>query len=137
VAYTRAPPPPPPASPRLVMMHAPRFAELCLGDFFPNISSLYIDNMADANANVNPPATTYAICSYLLQSLLQFLVLAFEIDVIGLSVLAVICSSILLVCMIRLIPTIIIVLYYWLFWTKSYGKLLIFSTPTSTHDIDH
>jgi hypothetical protein len=38
-----------------------------------------------------------------------------------------ICSSILLVCMIRLIPAIIIMLYYWLFRIKSYGKLLIFS----------
>jgi hypothetical protein len=30
--------------------------------------------------------------------------------------------------MIRLIPAIIIMLYYWLFRIKSYGKLLIFST---------
>jgi hypothetical protein len=37
-------------------------------------------------------------------------------------------SSILLVCMIRLIPAIIIMLYYWLFQIKSYGKLLISST---------
>jgi hypothetical protein len=83
------------------------------------------------NANVNPPATPYAICSYLFQFLLQFLlVLAFGIDVISLFVLDVICSSILLVCMIRLIPSIIIVLYYWLFWIKSYGKLLIYLTKT-------
>jgi hypothetical protein len=44
-------------------------------DFFPDISSLYIDDMVDANANVNvnlnanananPPASPYAICSYL------------------------------------------------------------------------
>jgi hypothetical protein len=53
-------------------------------DFFPDISALYIDDMADddgananANTNVNanlnanlkananPPATPYAICSYL------------------------------------------------------------------------
>jgi hypothetical protein len=60
--------------------------------------------------------------------MLQFLILAFGIDVISLSVLDVICSSILLVCMIRLIPVIIIMLYYWLFRIKSYGKLLIFST---------
>jgi hypothetical protein len=113
-------------------------------DFFPDISSLYIDDMADANANanvnlnanananlnanVNPPAAPYAICSYLFQFLLQFLVLAFGIDVICLSVLDVIYSSILLVCMIRLIPAIIIMIYYWLFWIKSYGKLLIYST---------
>jgi hypothetical protein len=33
-------------------------------DFFPDISSLYIDDMADdasANANANPPAAPYAI----------------------------------------------------------------------------
>jgi hypothetical protein len=96
-------------------------------DFFPKISGLYIDDMAEdagananlnanantnLNANVNPPAAPYAICSYLFQFLLQFLVLAFGIDVICLSVLDVICSSILLVCMIRLIPAIIIMLYY-------------------------
>jgi hypothetical protein len=34
--------------------------------------------------------------------------------------------------MIRLIPAIIIMLYYWLFRIKSYGKLLIFSTETAT-----
>jgi hypothetical protein len=33
--------------------------------------------------------------------------------------------------MIRLIPAIIIMLYYWLFRIKSYGKLLIFSTVTA------
>jgi hypothetical protein len=55
------------------------------------------------NTNVNPPAATYAICSYLFNFLLQFLVLVFGIDVICLSVLDVICSCILLVCMIRLI----------------------------------
>jgi hypothetical protein len=79
---------------------------------------------ANANANANPPAAPYAICSYLF----QFLVLAFGVDVICLSVLDMICSSILLVCMIRLIPAIIIMLYYWLFRIKSYDKLLIFST---------
>jgi hypothetical protein len=92
-------------------------------DFFPDISGLYIDDMANdagasantnlnANANVNPPAAPYAICTYLLQFLLQFLVLAFAVEVICLSLLDVICSSILLVCMIRLIPTNIIMLYY-------------------------
>jgi hypothetical protein len=110
-------------------------------DFFPNISSLYIDDMADdaganananLNANVNPPTTPYAICSYRFQFLLQFLVLAFGVDVICLSMLDVICSSILLVCMIRLIPVIIIMLYYWLFRIKSYGKLLIYSKETSS-----
>jgi hypothetical protein len=37
-------------------------------DFFPDISVLYIDDMADnagANANVNPPAAPYAICTHL------------------------------------------------------------------------
>jgi hypothetical protein len=82
-------------------------------NFFPDISALYIDDMADdaganananvnANLNANPPAAPYAICSYLFQFLLQFLVLAFGVDVICLSVLDVIYSSILLVCIIRL-----------------------------------
>jgi hypothetical protein len=112
-------------------------------DFFPDISGLYIDDMDDdasananlnananvnLNANVNPRAASYAICSYLFQFLLQFLVLAFGIDVIYLSVLDVICSSILLVCMIRLILVLIIMLYYWSFWIKSYGKMLTCST---------
>jgi hypothetical protein len=54
-------------------------------DFFPDISSLYIDDMADdaganananvnvnanLNANANPPAAPYAIYSYLFQFLL-------------------------------------------------------------------
>jgi hypothetical protein len=114
-------------------------------DFFLDISSLYIDDMADdaganananlnanantnLNANVNTPAAPYAICTHLFQFLLQFHVLVFGINVISISMLDVICSSILLVCMIRLIPAIIIMLYYWLFRIKSYGKLLIFST---------
>jgi hypothetical protein len=76
-------------------------------DFFPDISALYIDDMADdtgananvnanananLNANANPPVAPYAIYSYLFQFLLQFLVLAFGIDVISLSVIDVICS---------------------------------------------
>jgi hypothetical protein len=85
-------------------------------DFFSDISALYIDDMVDINtnanvnlnananantnlnANVNPPAAPYAICSYLFQFLLQFLVLAFGIDVICLSVLDAIYSSIHLLC---------------------------------------
>jgi hypothetical protein len=67
---------------------------------------------AGANANVNPPAAPYAIGTHLFQFMLQFLVLAFGIDVVSLSVLDMVYSSILLVCMIRLIPAIIIMLYY-------------------------
>jgi hypothetical protein len=117
-------------------------------DFFPDISGLYIDDMADdagananananlnananANTNVNPPTAPYAIYTLLFQFLLQFLVLAFGIDVICLSLLDVICSSILLVCMIRSIPTIIIMLYYWLLQIKSYSIFLIFLTEAS------
>jgi hypothetical protein len=46
---------------------------------------------------------------------------------ICLSWLNVICSSILLVCMIRLIFKIIIIFYLQLFWINSYGTLLIFN----------
>jgi hypothetical protein len=87
-------------------------------DFFSNISNIYIDDIADAdagantnlnanpnanlNVNPNPPAAPYAICSYLFQFWLQFLVLGFGIDVICLSWLDMAGSSILLVCMIKL-----------------------------------
>jgi hypothetical protein len=82
---------------------------------------------ANANLNVNPHVAPYAICSYISKFLLPFLVLAFGIDVIRLSWLDVVCSSILPVCMIRLILAIIVMLYYWLFWIKHYGNLLIYS----------
>jgi hypothetical protein len=81
---------------------------------------------ANLNVNVNPSTAPYAICFYLFQFLLQFLILAFEIDMIYLSVLDVICSSILLVCMIMLIPTIIIILYYWFFGLNLMVKCLYF-----------
>jgi hypothetical protein len=109
-------------------------------DFILDISGLYIDDMVDVdvgananlnpnpNANANPCTSPYAICSYLFQFLLQFLVLAFGIDVIHLSWLDVVRSSILLVCMIRLIVAIIVMLYYWLFQIKHYCNLLIYST---------
>jgi LTR polyprotein gag-polypeptide-like protein len=106
-------------------------------DFFPDISSLYIDAMADdtgvnlnpnLNANPIPPPAPYVICSYLVQFLLQFLVLALGIDVICLFWLNMICSFILLVYMIRLILALIVMIYYYLFRIKYYGNLLIFST---------
>jgi hypothetical protein len=35
-------------------------------DFFPDISGLYIDDMADdAGANMNPPTAPYTICTHL------------------------------------------------------------------------
>ena len=80
------------------------------------------------NANPIPPPAPYVICSYLVQFLLQFLVLALGIDVICLFWLNMICSSILLVYMIRLIPALIVMIYYYLFRIKYYGNLLIFST---------
>jgi hypothetical protein len=94
------------------------------GEFFPDIDDMVDDvgvnvnlkaNLkvnVNLNANVNPPAASYAICSYLFQFLLRFLVLAFGIDVTCLSWLDMICSSILLVYMIRLISTITVILYY-------------------------
>ena len=114
-------------------------------DFFPDLSSLYIDAMADdtgVNANLNPnlnanpipPPAPYVICSYLvqflLQFLLQFLVLALGIDVICLFWLNMICSFVLLVYMIRLILALIVMIYYYLFRIKYYGNLLIFSTTS-------
>jgi hypothetical protein len=87
-------------------------------DFFPGMSSLYLNDMAndaDANLNVNPTIAPYKIFSYLFHILLQlFVLVVFGIDVISLSWLDAICSSILLVCMIRLIPVIIscFIFYY-------------------------
>jgi hypothetical protein len=51
----------------------------------------------------------------------------FGIDMISLSWLGMICSSTLLVYMIRLIPAITVMLYYWLFHIKHYSNLFIYS----------
>jgi hypothetical protein len=68
------------------------FGKLSMGD---NIDSL----VAAATALTTP----YVILSSLCQILLEFLVLGFGVDLICLSCLYIICSSIVLVCMISLI----------------------------------
>jgi hypothetical protein len=63
--------------------------------------------MATAAAQAAP----YVSLVYLCQILLQFLVLVFMVDVIGLSYLDAICSSTLLICMLTL-PAISLVMIY-------------------------
>jgi hypothetical protein len=78
-------------------------------DFFPNINNIFGNlNMADnqdaANITVVVAAVAnarrYAFMSSLFQILLEFLVLLFGVDAVGLSFLDAICSSTLLICMI-------------------------------------
>jgi len=68
------------------------------------------------------------ILNFLFRFLLEFLVLAFVVDVIGLSCSNAICPSTLLVCMISLITIYLIMLYQLFIRIKSYGSLLIYST---------
>jgi hypothetical protein len=63
--------------------------------------------MATAAAQAAP----YVSLVYLCQILLQFLVLVFMVDVIGLSYLDAICSSALLVCMISLLAVSVVMIY--------------------------
>jgi hypothetical protein len=84
------------------------------------------ENTAPAAAAAQ--AAPYVILNSLFHIVLEFLVLAFGVDVIGLSCLDAICSSTLLVSMISLISVRIIMLYQLFIWIKSYGNLLIFST---------
>jgi CobQ-like glutamine amidotransferase family enzyme len=68
------------------------------------------DNIdANATAAIAQDAP-YVTLSSLYQILLEFLVLAFGVDVIGLSCLDMVCLSIMLVCMISLITGFIIML---------------------------
>jgi hypothetical protein len=101
-------------------------------DFFLDVNDLFgnlnMDDNIDANAAAAAQAAPYVTLSSLCQILLEFLVLAFGVDVIGLSCLDMICSSILLVCMISLITVFIIMLCLLFIWIKSYGHLLIYST---------
>ena len=105
-------------------------------DFFPDVNNLLGNlNMGDndvgtgaAAAAAAAAAAPYVILSLLFQILLEFLVLVFAVDAVGLVYLDAICSSILLICMINSISILVIILYRLLIWIKSYIQLLIFST---------
>ena len=73
-------------------------------------------------------AAPYVIIISLVQIMLDFVILAFALDVIGLYCLDVICSSTLSVCMICFTAACMIMFYHLLIRIKSYGHLLIFST---------
>ena len=60
--------------------------------------------------------------------MLEFFVLAFGVDVIGLSPIDVICSSTLLICIIGFSTVCMIMFYQFIIRIKSYGLLLIFPT---------
>ena len=84
-------------------------------DFYPDIDDLLSNlNMGDNDvtaAAAAAPAAPYVILSLLFQILLEFLILVFAADAIGLICLDAIYSSTLLVCMISLIGIPIIILY--------------------------
>jgi hypothetical protein len=86
------------------------------------------DTTSIAVAATNASDAPYVFLSFMFQSLLEFLVLIFVVDEIGLSCLDVICSSTMLICMF-ILPAIFVVMIYYLFiQIKSYGNLLIYST---------
>jgi hypothetical protein len=73
----------------------------------------------------------YAFMSCLFQILLEFLVLLFGVDAIGLSCLDIICSSTLLICMISLSVVYVVIIYQVLVRINAYDNLLIYSTCIS------
>src|SRR4051812_5002720 len=87
--------------------------------------------MGDAAAAAIQP-TLYVILNCLFRIMLELFVLAFVVDVIGLSPIDVICSSTLLICMISFTTVCIIMLYQFIIRIKSYGLLLIFSTDVAS-----
>ena len=93
-------------------------------DFFPDVSDLFDNhNMGDAAAAAIQP-TLYVILNCLFRIMLEFFVLAFGVDVIGLSPIDVICSSTLLICMIGFTTVCMIMIYQFIIRIKSYGLLL-------------
>src|SRR3954468_15351385 len=85
------------------------------------------DNVAATAAAAIQPIL-YVIFNCLFQIMLEFFVLAFGVDVIDLSPIDVICSSILLICVIGFSTVCMIMFYQFIIRIKSYGLLLIFPT---------
>ena len=108
-------------------------------DFFPDIDNLFGNlNMADnqdpaAAANIAAAAAAaanterYIYLSFSFQILLEFLVLLFGVDAIGLACLDAICSSTLLICMISSSAVYVVMIYQVLVRINSYDNLLIYS----------
>ena len=117
--------------------------EFANDDFFPDIDNLFGNlNMADNQdpavaANIVAAAAAanagrYIYLSFSFQILLEFLVLLFGVDAIGLSCLDAICSSTLLIGMISSSAVYVVMIYQVLVWINSYDNLLIFSTIQKT-----
>ena len=77
------------------------------------------DAAATAAAAIQP--TLYVIVNCLFQIMLEFFVLAFGVDVIGLSPIDVICLSTLLICIIGFSTVCMIMIYHFIIRIKSYG----------------
>jgi hypothetical protein len=108
-------------------------------DFFPEFGNLNLgDNQDTTAANIAATAAAaanagrYTFLSSSFQILLEFLVLLFGVDAIGLSCLDAICSSNLLICMISLSAVYIVMIYQVLVRINSYDNLLIYSTVSTT-----
>ena len=54
-------------------------------DFFPDIGSLFIDNMGDTGAAAATAAATYVLLIFLFDMLLEFLLVVVALDSFGLS----------------------------------------------------
>ena len=91
-------------------------------DFFPDIGSLFINDMGDnVNANASAAATLYELLIFLFEIFLEFLLIVVSLDLFGLS-------TVLVDHMISLILIILVIICLLFSWIKSYAKLLIFST---------
>ena len=91
-------------------------------DFFPDIGSLFIDDMGDnINANASAAAALYAFLIFLFHTLLEFLLVVVALDSICLS-------TVLVDRMISLILVILVIICLLFSRIKSTAKLLIFST---------
>ena len=99
-------------------------------DYFPDVNDLFGNlNMGEnSDAAATARAVTYVIPTPLFQIMLEFVLLAFVVQVIGLSCVDAFCSSILLISMISLISIILVKFYQLLLWIKSCGILLLFPT---------
>ena len=98
-------------------------------DFFSDVSDLFDNlNMGDAAATaaaaIQP--TLYVIFNCLFRIMLEFFVLAFGVDVIGLSPIDVICSSTLLICIIGFSTVCMIMIYSLLFGLNHMDYCLYF-----------
>ena len=89
-------------------------------DFFPDIGSLFIDDMGDVNGAA-AAAAPYVFLIFLFDMLLEFLLVVVALDSISLS-------TVLVDHMISLIPIILVMICLLFSRIKSYAKLLIYST---------